>query len=186
MEKALAIPELLEAILLHLPIIDILVNAQRVCKTWHDCVEGSTPLQRTLFLRPDLPPIGNRSSNGECTVDLSLRRVNSFGDLISIKEHTNRTAAFDRPGASWRSMLIIQPPVPMISRRDARTMRFSDVHNQSGLPKYGQVFSALTFGHVEMAMGKESLHVRVQVGGTIYWMTAAFQYDVDQLHWTTA
>lgn len=187
MEKALAIPELLEAVLLQLSVIDILVNSQRVCKTWHDCVNGSTSLQRELFLRPDRSPTGPCRKTAKHIDSNSFRTINPFADLISIKEHTNRTAAFDHPGASWRSMLIVQPPVPMVLLRDAKTMRFSNfLSREVGLPEDSKVFSALTFGQVETAMGKESLHVRVEVGVTVYWKTAAFEFDVDQLHWTTA
>lgn len=37
-------PELLEMIMLNLPIYDILINAQRVCKHWQTTIAGSTKL----------------------------------------------------------------------------------------------------------------------------------------------
>ena len=44
------LPELLEAILLRLPLTDILL-AQRVSRTWRDIIAGSPSLQRALFFR---------------------------------------------------------------------------------------------------------------------------------------
>ncbi|KAL4809611.1 hypothetical protein BDV18DRAFT_157360 [Aspergillus unguis] len=53
---ALSIPELLETILLHLEITDLLVSAQRVSKHWLIIITGSTRLQQALFFKPIAPP----------------------------------------------------------------------------------------------------------------------------------
>ncbi|EME81327.1 uncharacterized protein MYCFIDRAFT_81395 [Pseudocercospora fijiensis CIRAD86] len=47
--KALATPELLEAILINLPIRDLFL-VQRVCRLWRDSVLVSKPIKRQLFL----------------------------------------------------------------------------------------------------------------------------------------
>ncbi|KAF7197342.1 hypothetical protein HII31_01152 [Pseudocercospora fuligena] len=47
--KVLATAELLEAILINLPIRDLLL-AQRVCRLWRDSVSVSKPLKRQIFL----------------------------------------------------------------------------------------------------------------------------------------
>lgn len=47
-----AIVELAELIFLHLPMYHILQNVQRTSRRWKATVEGSTPLQRSLFLKP--------------------------------------------------------------------------------------------------------------------------------------
>ncbi|KAK5698009.1 hypothetical protein LTR97_006969 [Elasticomyces elasticus] len=49
--KVLALPELLENILLRLHVKDLLF-AQRVCKTWKQVIEGSPSIQRSLFFLP--------------------------------------------------------------------------------------------------------------------------------------
>ncbi|KAK3632723.1 hypothetical protein LTR56_016193 [Elasticomyces elasticus] len=49
--QVLALPELLETILLGLPIKDLLF-AQKVCKTWMEVTEGSARIQKALFFIP--------------------------------------------------------------------------------------------------------------------------------------
>lgn len=39
-------------VLLNLPIKDLLVNAQRVCKKWNSVINTSPELQRALFFSP--------------------------------------------------------------------------------------------------------------------------------------
>lgn len=50
--RVFAIPELLEEILLHLPFQNILVDAQRVDKTWQAVIKTSRKLQQALFFEP--------------------------------------------------------------------------------------------------------------------------------------
>ncbi|KAK5124041.1 hypothetical protein LTR85_002238 [Meristemomyces frigidus] len=52
MDKALKTPELLEAILLQLPIRDVLLNAPLVCKHWQTTITDSPRLQQALFFKP--------------------------------------------------------------------------------------------------------------------------------------
>ncbi|KAK5738584.1 hypothetical protein LTR17_005920 [Elasticomyces elasticus] len=49
--KAFAVPELLEMILLYLPMRDLLL-AERVCKEWQGNMQNSPNIQRALFFRP--------------------------------------------------------------------------------------------------------------------------------------
>ncbi|KAI5357998.1 putative F-box-like domain superfamily protein [Septoria linicola] len=51
-DRALNVAELLERILLQLPMKDILLD-QRVAKFWRDLVKSSPKLQQALFYRPD-------------------------------------------------------------------------------------------------------------------------------------
>jgi hypothetical protein len=178
MDQFFGITELFEQVLLQLPIKDLLLNAQRVSKAWRNTVKRSTSLQRALFLAPDIDD--NHSTNR------SLIQLNPFGDLISIKEHTNRTAAFDYSEASWRRMLILQPPVPMRLYQDCRTMRFSYFTLGTTLETTSHLFTGLTFGDVEQAMQGRRMNVIVETDDIVYWRTAAFEHEVDQLHWTTA
>lgn len=52
MYRVLALPELLASIILQMPIVDILVNAQRVNRTWHGVIQNTPELQQALFFRP--------------------------------------------------------------------------------------------------------------------------------------
>lgn len=50
--KVVNIPELLEAILLHLDIRTLLVSAQRVCQPWTALIQTSPAIQQALFFQP--------------------------------------------------------------------------------------------------------------------------------------
>jgi len=53
--KILLVPEILEAILLQLPIQDLLVNAQRVIHAWKITMESFVALQQALLFQPSPP-----------------------------------------------------------------------------------------------------------------------------------
>ena len=55
-ERVFNTVELIEAVLLELPLRDILL-AQQVCKTWQAAIAASSPLQRALCLQPIKTPI---------------------------------------------------------------------------------------------------------------------------------
>lgn len=50
-QRVLDTTELLEAILLLLPLPDLL-RVQAVCRQWQQVIQSSSPLQEKLFLRP--------------------------------------------------------------------------------------------------------------------------------------
>ncbi|KAK8133804.1 hypothetical protein PG984_005816 [Apiospora sp. TS-2023a] len=58
----LEIPELLEKILLRLDQRDLLVNAQRVCRQWCQCITDTSSIQQHLFLLPE-PARGRKTSS---------------------------------------------------------------------------------------------------------------------------
>jgi hypothetical protein len=51
-ENVFGILELAEAILLELPMRDLLCGAQQVCRQWKAIIETSSALQKSLFLKP--------------------------------------------------------------------------------------------------------------------------------------
>jgi hypothetical protein len=53
--RLVGVPELLEQILLKLPMKDLLMS-QKVCRTWMWLIHGSLPLCRALFLAPAAYP----------------------------------------------------------------------------------------------------------------------------------
>jgi len=143
MDATLAVPELLESILLQLDTRTLLTSAQRTNKTWHSLIQTSPSLQKALFLQPEysIPPSISSSSSPQAPVfndllvetfpfcfqqlrqsqdsgsdlkPISRSRDTSTLDATSFpasKHITSRSGAFARRDASWRKMLIQQPPL---------------------------------------------------------------------------
>ncbi|KAJ5772844.1 hypothetical protein N7457_007740 [Penicillium paradoxum] len=133
---ALSIPEIFELILLHLDIRTLLTKATRVCRAWSHFINDSRPLQWALFFRPLDNPLNKAkiqnpllaeafpsvfrqsSSNRDGTPN---HKHNGNSNRNSIPELTFTTFdmvrrprklnAYIRPEASWRRMLVQQPPV---------------------------------------------------------------------------
>ncbi|KAK8077291.1 hypothetical protein PG996_003461 [Apiospora saccharicola] len=137
----LEIPELLEKILLHLDQRELLVNAQRVCRQWRQCITDTPSIQQHLFLLPE--PARGRTSNADADKprqnpllvkdfpewfmhgntwppDQRLRFVRTTEpyfrgydrDVVYPESEriTKRLEAYAYPQASWRRMLLLQPP----------------------------------------------------------------------------
>lgn len=117
------ITEIAENILAHLPMKDLLL-AQRVAKGWRDLITSSPALQELLFMRP-------RQSKATQDVLSDGMPVREFNPLLikhmpmwfSSDEEAYRQSVKDAPwaqtvsrllflrkDASWRSMLLAQPP----------------------------------------------------------------------------
>lgn len=117
MERVLATVELLELILLEVDIQTILISAIRACHFWKDVVRDSPQLQRLLFLRPErlLPTAGSRHGRPEARMNPLLLR--KFEGLLSSTTNIACSVASEtilRPEASWRTMLVQQPPANTI------------------------------------------------------------------------
>ncbi|PWY91897.1 hypothetical protein BO94DRAFT_461505 [Aspergillus sclerotioniger CBS 115572] len=117
-------PELLEMILLQLDLRTLVASAQRVCRAWNGLIQGSSSLQEALFLKPIKKHKNNLTENtinpllAEAFPAIFLqnealfpRNKNEFtlADLDMIR-NPEKKAAYLRPEASWRRMLIQQPP----------------------------------------------------------------------------
>ncbi|KAJ7187350.1 hypothetical protein C8R46DRAFT_867944, partial [Mycena filopes] len=117
--NVLSAPELLELILSHLPMRDLLVVAPRVSKTWN-AVTLTPTLQRALFLRPD-PTASSASPRHN---PLLMETFPPFfgppgphpwsgpgtAESIASMQWARAPEAFRYAGASWRRMLPVQPP----------------------------------------------------------------------------
>ncbi|KAJ7040507.1 hypothetical protein C8F04DRAFT_1032288 [Mycena alexandri] len=115
-DTVISSPELVELILAHLPMRDLLVTAPRVSKMWN-ATTLTPPLQRVLFFQPD--PSDWRPLRNPLLMELfppffapKGPRGRWPGDAESIAKMpwANATQAFRHPDASWRRMLIVQPP----------------------------------------------------------------------------
>lgn len=132
------IPELLEAILCHLPANDILLN-KAVCKTWKNCIEASIKIKMAMFLLADgkvwpmisdmlifqrllfapltsLEEIPSEDLTSPC-VRLNPALKKHLIDLNAGNlwyDETNRLTirgSVPESEVNWKNMLLTQPPV---------------------------------------------------------------------------
>jgi hypothetical protein len=128
-ETALATVEVLENILLSLDIQTILTSAQRVCHKWRDLVTTSPYVQKHIFFQPDWDQkhkqqnpllasifpgwfshdhtIPREKMEDQGTLDIESEGIKSSIDL----DQPDVKASFKHQDASWRHMLVQQPPV---------------------------------------------------------------------------
>ncbi|EME80895.1 uncharacterized protein MYCFIDRAFT_85160 [Pseudocercospora fijiensis CIRAD86] len=122
--------ELLEAILLELPIRDVPL-AQRIAQTWQQTINGSIKLQRSLFLKPASYSISKSSSmqfvdlNTPCSTILQYAGPQTLlTSILPITKSSTKTPTvlnFDHKprksnpnpnneNSAWKNMLLTQPP----------------------------------------------------------------------------
>lgn len=127
-QKVIATYELLENILIHLPMVDVLLD-QRVSRSWQSIIERSVGLQEKLFfkIRPSeasscYPPRSvevNELLLGFLGVEeimiwrLPDKLFHEPNDIYrpfetSARPHVDLSRLVDRQG-SWRKMLLVQP-----------------------------------------------------------------------------
>ena len=113
-DHVLFITELLEMILLQLDMRTLLIS-QRVCRKWSSLIRSSSRIQETLFFKPVLPDsVPTKVQNPLLAevfppffIEMESRiSMNSF-DMV---KHPEKQRAYLRPEASWRRMLVQQPP----------------------------------------------------------------------------
>jgi len=111
--------ELLESILLHVPLNDLL-QFQRVCHRWNDTITTSPSLQQVLFLEPSkispknsrfnpllkalFPPFFEDPMTGHPDLAKCIREMAWY-------KNPQRRSAILNEKASWRRMFPMQPPV---------------------------------------------------------------------------
>ncbi|KAI3327823.1 hypothetical protein HD806DRAFT_531158 [Xylariaceae sp. AK1471] len=130
-QHVLGTVELLEFILLNLDTRTLLTSAQRVDRYWHEVIRHSPLLQRALFFEPDLnapriynlllagvfpfcfphldPEAGDPMQpicrNKVLPIDINFRTFPNISTII------RKASAFAYIHASWRRMLVQQPPI---------------------------------------------------------------------------
>ncbi|PVH83800.1 hypothetical protein DL98DRAFT_512951 [Cadophora sp. DSE1049] len=130
-DQVLSLPELNAAIIIQLPINDILINAQRVNRNWKAAVD-SLPVQRALFLEPlpsdrGLKPEFNPLLVGKFPhwFKPTERKGSGRGKRgwqfkeLEWGSSAETCAAYARKDASWRQMLPVQPPATIFEIRQA-------------------------------------------------------------------
>ncbi|KAJ5378655.1 hypothetical protein N7509_011774 [Penicillium cosmopolitanum] len=115
--------ELWELILLQLDLPTLLTSATRVCHAWAALIQESTVLQQFLFFAPE-------SDVQRVDKTHNLLLVDAFSSLFpkhetdedyfqckftlaswNLAKYPEKQIAYLRPNASWRRMLVQQPPV---------------------------------------------------------------------------
>lgn len=116
--------DLLLPIFLNVPIRDILVSVQRVCKQWHAFISDCKPIQEALHFRPitakplkenappdpRLPRPKKTIPHGKICTSLIAHPVLGR-HLWNNTFNLNNKAALSAPEASWRRALATQPAV---------------------------------------------------------------------------
>jgi hypothetical protein len=183
MDTVFAIPELHDAIFLHVPPQDLLLSAQRVCKHWQTIITTSPLLQRTLFFLPG-PRRNRHRDDTSLSPQLRSRMINPFSKVISLAHPSSPPFAY--PRASWRKMLVTETPVPMylyqhpMAFGNADRLFLSEVCDANDSRFTGQRMDGLTFGDIEtLAYGRKA-HVVVFCYGIVVWTKAAFQCAIDR------
>lgn len=128
----LAMPELLENILLRVDMRTLLISAQRVCRHWHTLIRTSPLLQQALYLRaaaaaaaadptPTTTETATPSTKNPLLAELFPPWFHTGEEYTMMDETTipnlaigKRTSAFYRNDASWRRMQVRQPPVTLL------------------------------------------------------------------------
>lgn len=121
----LSTPELFEAILLSLPLRDLLVNAPRVNRFWNQTISRSPKLQQALFFKAEdaatvqVEPYFNPLLVSSFPAFLpDLKTTSDFWGhyhevftSLDWNRSEKKRIAYSRKEASWRRMLIVQPRV---------------------------------------------------------------------------
>lgn len=113
MDRVFTTVELLELILLAVDVQTLLTSASRVCQQWNNVIQQSVQLQTALFFRPEKPHGQGQHQQLHARVNPLL--VPYFNHLLRSPSDTGHSFPNQeillRPEASWRRMLIQQPPV---------------------------------------------------------------------------
>ncbi|KAJ5425299.1 hypothetical protein N7465_000369 [Penicillium sp. CMV-2018d] len=120
--QVLNTPEILVMILAEVDMRALLISAQRVCRTWLNLIRKSPSIQKALFFTPikesewgmeeKTPnPLLAETFPSFFPAKGRLMRYNfNFSDLAMTRD-ASAMARFVRDDASWRRMLVQQPPI---------------------------------------------------------------------------
>jgi hypothetical protein len=139
----ISIPEILELILLQLDNQTILTAAQRACRAWRELIHGSSSLQKALFFLPE-GHCGREDEKAQNPLLVQRFPYFFFGKeepvsllpSLDMIKRPKKLEAYLRPEASWRRMLVQQPPVLVIGLLNTflgvnSSLEFYEVHVSS-------------------------------------------------------
>jgi hypothetical protein len=188
--RVLASPELLESILLHLPLLDLLLRIPLVCEYFH-AATLSARIQQALFLLPtsSLSPLTSTPNpllhcphataatfvdqrTAHFTSQPRPRSPLSFLwahpdapdealPALTWPRYAARYRAYNRKDASWRRMLVVQPPVRELEMRHGQVASGNVLVNESGVRMAQLENVPMDWGH--FWVGREGRGVLVGV-----------------------
>ncbi|KAJ5507940.1 hypothetical protein N7527_010083 [Penicillium freii] len=142
--------ELIEIILILVNDEQTLLLAQRVCRRWTRCIRDSRILQQALFFHPiqsTLPKTSIPRQNPLLAVkfpywfpDVSQSSRNTAFGAGDMQEFLDKHSAWLHPSASWRRMLIQQPPamsLGWVDRQETCTNEITLRRWEISLEEYG-------------------------------------------------
>lgn len=122
--SALAISEILEMVLLHTDMRTLLTSCQLVCREWRSLVARSLPIQKALFFTPiqasewaiketvPNPLLAEKFPTVFPAPDDSQSQLRFFElSNCAMTKDSETLDRFCRNNASWRRMLVQQPPI---------------------------------------------------------------------------
>ncbi|KAF7155439.1 hypothetical protein CNMCM5623_007510 [Aspergillus felis] len=118
----LSTPELLEYVLLYLDAQSLLTSAERVCRSWTRLIQTSPRLQQALFFKPIPPeqcrekllnPLLARHFTGLLPASMDPSGVRDCNLRHAWSKQSDGRQKFFRREASWRRMLVQQPPASL-------------------------------------------------------------------------
>lgn len=114
LSKALAMPEIVQLVLLHSDMRTILTGAQRTCRFWNNVIQEFPSIQKHLFFTPieegDVKKIPNPLLAELFPSFFFRERTRFTNESLDMVKNTHKAAAYLREEASWRRMLVQQPP----------------------------------------------------------------------------
>ena len=135
--KVLNIPELLECILTFLPEQDLVVNAQRVNKTFLELIDGSLRLQRRLFfgagptVRPSDKPTAHpipRPTTGHIQTNPSYPHTRTERHMEIYRRHGDQ-----RP---FRALPVRDTPIPAFAASTGYVKSMANVCHAAAAHRY--------------------------------------------------
>lgn len=158
---ALFVWEMLESILLQLDMRTLLIS-QRVCRHWYKVIRRSKAIQQALFFLPvETTDAYARVRNPLLKEIFWPRFINPRWEYADTEEFlrldSRAKESFNRPSASWRQMLIQQPPTSIIGIVELFTHQ-----GQSGKTHHEQILAKprndyLRMGAVYTALRRDVL-----------------------------
>jgi hypothetical protein len=151
-ECVMSTPELLETVFIQLNSLSALLHAQLVSRHFHTVIASSPKLQQKLFFRPS----ANREDSQQWTLNPLLRQhfvpfflTRSMPDYASFKLMDwvkSKPEAFLRADASWRQMLIVQPPPAEVTVVRLSEGQGGECEEQAIVPFHDRLCGGLTMG----------------------------------------
>ncbi|KAJ5970615.1 uncharacterized protein N7479_000533 [Penicillium vulpinum] len=184
--KVLSTPEILEMILVQLDMRTLLTSAQLVCYNWANLISESPSIQKALFFTP----IGANEWGEEKIINPLLRETfpSFFPTKDKAADHpfdysslpmtkdSSTMGQFVRKDASWRKMLVQQPPISDIGLYHIISARGGDSAESSSIPA-DQKMQEFGYDGVrmerlfELLLFSRDVEFRPYTNARMYWST---------------